>query len=85
MDVDLVINFKCNLERSFRKNVESEALSSCQEYLTMATPGSSAGDMAGAWKEKFRIYAEQVNTYSQFCYIGNFTCLMLIFRSHEMS
>lgn len=60
VDVDLVVNFKCNEEHLIKKNLESEACAPRQEFLSMGNAGFSSADAASAWKEKFRIYSEQV-------------------------
>ncbi|KAJ4729434.1 adenylate kinase [Melia azedarach] len=59
VDVDLVVNFKCNEEHLIKKNLESEACAPRQEFLSMGNAGFSSADAASAWKEKFRIYSEQ--------------------------
>ncbi|KAJ0054308.1 hypothetical protein Pint_02961 [Pistacia integerrima] len=59
VDVDLVVNFKCTEEHLVKKNPDSEALSPRQEFLSMSSSRFSTADAATAWKEKFRVYAEQ--------------------------
>ncbi|KAK1568288.1 hypothetical protein Q3G72_022681 [Acer saccharum] len=59
VDVDLVVNFKDTEEQLVKKNLKGDAFSSCQELLGMGSARFSSTDAAGAWKEKFRIQAEQ--------------------------
>ena len=59
VDVDLVVNFKDTEEQLVKKNLKSDTFSSCQEFLGLGSARFSSTDAASAWKEKFRIQAEQ--------------------------
>ncbi|KAL5797162.1 hypothetical protein ACOSQ2_001982 [Xanthoceras sorbifolium] len=59
VDVDLVVNFKNTEEQLVKKTLECDTFSPCQELLGMGSARFSATDAATAWKEKFRIHAEQ--------------------------
>ncbi|KAI9177897.1 hypothetical protein LWI28_020417 [Acer negundo] len=59
VDVDLVVNFKDTEEQLVKKNLKSGTFSSCQELLGLGSARFSSTDAASAWKEKFRIQAEQ--------------------------
>lgn len=60
VDVDLVVNFQSTEDQLVKRNLESEAFSPHKEFLSLGGARFSAADAASAWKEKFRIYAEQV-------------------------
>ncbi|ESR60348.1 putative adenylate kinase 7 [Citrus sinensis] len=59
VDVDLVVNFQSTEDQLVKRNLESEAFSPHKEFLSLGGARFSAADAASAWKEKFRIYAEQ--------------------------
>lgn len=71
VDIDLVLNLKCQ-EDSMVKKCASSGVHPCQEFLCMTTskfdlgPQPDDGNLKftnysdGAWREKLRVYAEQV-------------------------
>lgn len=61
VDVDLVVNFKSTEDQLVKRNLESEDFSPRKEFLSFGGASFSAADAASAWKEKFRIYTEQVH------------------------
>lgn len=66
VDVDLVVNFQSTEDQLVKRNLESEAFSPHKEFLSLGGARFSAADAASAWKEKFRIYAEQVRDATLF-------------------